>query len=141
MESNNPFDNKKSPTNTAILFFQRAFTEKKPLLTFESSTTSSCTKVAVCKSSINDAARYVESFISPHNLADKKTNIGRICLPLRFIIYCVILSSKGTELFIEDLNFNSNSNISDAIGSFIWVTVIMKPCFYSQVAHKLHQYL
>ena len=46
-ESNSPFDKRKSPTKTAILFFQSAFTEKNPLLKFASSTTSSCKSVAV----------------------------------------------------------------------------------------------
>jgi len=36
-----PFDNKKSPTKTAILFFHKAFKEKKPLLLSLESTTSS----------------------------------------------------------------------------------------------------
>ena len=36
-----PFESKKSPTNTAILFFQSAFNEKKPLLLLLESTTSS----------------------------------------------------------------------------------------------------
>ena len=41
MQSNIPFDNKKSPTNTAILFFHKALIEKKPLRLLLESTTSS----------------------------------------------------------------------------------------------------
>ena len=41
MESKSPLDNKKSPTKTAILFFQSALIEKKPLLLLLSSTISS----------------------------------------------------------------------------------------------------
>ena len=47
MESNSPFENKKSPTSTAILFFHNALSEKKPLRMLLSSTTSSCTRLAV----------------------------------------------------------------------------------------------
>ena len=54
--SNSPWDNKKSPTKTAILFFHRALIDKNPLLSEASSTTSSWTRVAVCNNSIKDAA-------------------------------------------------------------------------------------
>ena len=54
--NNKPLDSKKSPTNTETLFFQRAFIENTPRLKFASSITSSCTNVAVCRSSIKLAA-------------------------------------------------------------------------------------
>ncbi len=67
--SNRPCDNKKSPTSTAILFFHKAFTEKKLRRSIESSTTSSCTSVAVCRSSIRES-RYESGF------ADFTTDLG-----------------------------------------------------------------
>ena len=41
IESKSILESIKSPTRTAILFFHNAFTEKKPLRSFASSTTSS----------------------------------------------------------------------------------------------------
>ncbi|MND71859.1 hypothetical protein D3C81_1317750 [compost metagenome] len=57
--------------------------------------------------------------------AEKNTNIGRICLPLRLIRYCVIRSNKGTELFIDALNFFSKASSSWIIGRWISVNFDM----------------
>src|SRR5690606_16065287 len=84
-DSSNPFASKKSPTKTATLFFHSAFTENNPLRSLALSTTSSCTKDAVCSNSTKEAPRYVDSLIEQQRPAEKKTNIGRICLP--FCLY------------------------------------------------------
>lgn len=81
--------------------------EKKLLLSRESSTTSSCTNVAVCNNSTSAAALYVLSLISPCSLALNKTNLGLSCLPLRFITYFMMVSSNNVSLLTASANFFS----------------------------------
>ncbi len=92
--------------------------EKKFLRFIASSTTSSCTSVAVCNNSISEAARYDTSFISPAILADRNTNMGRICLPLRLMMNRMIRSNKWLVLFTLSENFFSNNDNSVPITLF-----------------------
>jgi hypothetical protein len=49
----------------------------------------------------------------------EQTNIGRICLPLRLMRYCMILSSSITRLFIAPRKYFSNCTNSSAMGACI----------------------
>src|ERR1035437_10241241 len=91
---------------TAALFLKIAFIDQKPLLLSALSTTSSWTKVAVCKSSTRTAPLYVLSFTLPATLAESSTNKGRIFFPFCLRIYFAIRSTHPT---LEVMDFRNNS--------------------------------
>jgi len=105
--------------------------EKKPRRCGESSTTSSCTSVAVCNNSTSAAARYVLSLIGPCSLALSKTNIGLSCLPLRFMMYFIIVSSKSVSLFTASANFFSKILSSSPMMSLMKCILIIQAIYHS----------
>ena len=84
-----------------------------------SSTTSSCTKLAVCRSSRATAACSVAGRTSLYNFAASRTKIGRIIFPFFCRICAITLFSKRLELERQVSKCFLKSSNSAEIGDFM----------------------